>query len=83
MWGIPCCELGADFAAQRIKGMSFRAAVRSMLWPKRDAPVTLASRFIYPRLGFGRIPEQMAAGLPAGALRLNSRSCAWSTTAGA
>jgi protoporphyrinogen oxidase len=72
VWGIPCSELGADFAAQRIKGMSFRAAVRNMLLPAKDAPATLASRFIYPRLGFGRIPEQMAAALPAGALRLNS-----------
>ena len=72
VWGIPCSELGADFAAQRIKGMSFRAALRSMLLPKKNAPATLASRFIYPRLGFGRIPEQMAAALPAGALRLNS-----------
>ncbi len=72
VWGIPCSELGADFAAQRIKGMSFRAALRSMLLPSKNAPATLASRFIYPRLGFGRIPEQMAAALPAGALRLNS-----------
>ncbi len=72
VWGIPCSQLGADFAAQRIKGMSFRAALRSMLLPSKDAPATLASRFIYPRLGFGRIPEQMAAALPAGALRLNS-----------
>ena len=72
VWGIPCSQLGADFAAQRIKGMSFRAALRSMLLPSKDAPATLASRFIYPRLGFGRIPEQMAAALPAGALVLNS-----------
>lgn len=72
VWGIPCNELGADFAAQRIKGMSFREAVRSMLLPKKDAPATLASRFIYPRLGFGRIPDQMAAALPPGALRLSA-----------
>ena len=72
VWGVPCSGLGADFAAQRIKGMSFRAALRSMLLPDKDAPATLASRFIYPRLGFGRIPEQMAAALPAEALRLNS-----------
>jgi len=72
VWGIPCSELGADFAAQRIKGMSFRAALRSMLLPKKDAPATLASRFVYPRLGFGRIPEQMAAALPASALHLSS-----------
>jgi protoporphyrinogen oxidase len=72
VWGVPCSELGADFAAQRIKGMSFRAALRSMLLPAKNAPATLASRFIYPRLGFGRIPEQMAAALPVGALHLNS-----------
>jgi protoporphyrinogen oxidase len=72
VWGIPCSELSAEFAAQRIKGMSFREALRNMFLPKKDAPATLASRFMYPRLGFGRIPEQMAAVLPAGALRLNS-----------
>jgi protoporphyrinogen oxidase len=72
VWGAPCDKLGADFAAQRIKGMSFREAVRSMLLPKRNAPTTLASRFVYPKLGFGRIPERMAEVLPAGALSLSS-----------
>ncbi len=72
VWGIPCNELGADFAAQRIKGMSFRAAVKEMFFKDKKAPVTLVSQFLYPRLGFGRIPEAMAAALPQGALELST-----------
>lgn len=73
VWGIPCTELGADFAAQRIKGMSFREALKNMVLKDRNAPASLASQFIYPRLGFGRIPEAMAAALPAGAVKLGAR----------
>lgn len=72
VWGIPCEELGADFAAQRIKGMSFREAVKNMLFKDRNAPVTLADEFHYPRHGFGRIPEAMAATLPAGSIELRA-----------
>ena len=62
----------ADFAAQRIRGLSFREAVRSMVRRNRDVPATLVSRFLYPRLGFGQIPERMAAGLPEGTVRLGA-----------
>jgi protoporphyrinogen oxidase len=72
VWGIPCDELGADFAAQRIKGLSFREAVKNMLFKDRSAPATLASQFHYPRHGFGRIPEAMAATLPAGSIELSA-----------
>jgi len=72
VWGVPCSELRADFAAQRIKGLSFREAVRNMIAPNRHAPATLASRFTYPRLGFGRIPEALANALPPAAVKLNA-----------
>jgi len=72
VWGVPCRELTSDFAEQRIGGLSFREAVRNMLFRGRRPPPTLISRFIYPRLGFGRIPEAMAASLPSGAVRLNA-----------
>ena len=60
VWGVPCSELGADFAAQRIKGLSFRAAIKSMFKRGSKGPKTLVSEFLYPRLGFGMIPENMA-----------------------
>ncbi len=58
-WGIPCSELAADFAEQRIKGLSFREAVRDALL-KRGEDDSLVRRFIYPRFGFGQIPDAMA-----------------------
>ena len=73
VWGVPCTQLKADFAAQRIKGLSFREAVQNMLSRKRDSAPSLVSRFLYPRLGFGQIPEAMVATLPAEAMRLRSR----------
>jgi len=57
VWGIPCSELGADFAAQRIKGMSFRAALRSMLLPQKNAPATLRQPVHLPAPGLRPHPR--------------------------
>ena len=35
VWGIPCNRIGAQWAAQRIKGLSLKTAVISMLGPAR------------------------------------------------
>jgi len=59
-WGIPCTELSADFAEQRIKGLSFREAVKDALFKKGEDD-SLVRRFIYPRYGFGQITDAMAA----------------------
>jgi len=77
VWGVPCTELKADFAEQRIKGLSFREAVKNMVVKRRNRPATLVSRFIYPALGFGRIPESLASTLPDGAVKLNARVAAF------
>jgi len=61
LWGLPCERLSADFADQRIKGLSFREVVKDAL-SRRGKATTLVRRFLYPRLGFGMIPERMAAG---------------------
>jgi len=58
-WGVPCSELSADFAEQRIKGLSFREAVRDAIL-RKSADESLVRRFIYPRYGFGQIPDAMA-----------------------
>jgi protoporphyrinogen oxidase len=56
VWGIPCNRIGAQWAAQRIKGLSLISAVRNML--RRPGAggsqiKTLIDEFEYPRLGPG------------------------------
>ncbi|UVO51418.1 NAD(P)/FAD-dependent oxidoreductase [Sphingomonas sp. SUN019] len=62
VWGMPCDEMSADWAAQRIKGLSLWGAVtdglkRSLGLNKRKndgmAVKTLLESFRYPRLGPG------------------------------
>jgi len=62
VWGIPCCEIGADWAAQRIKGLSLGAAIRHALLGRRNSSVvtTLIDEFQYPRLGPGQLWEDGA-----------------------
>ncbi|HVU88488.1 MAG TPA: FAD-dependent oxidoreductase [Pirellulales bacterium] len=61
LWGIPCSELDADFAAQRIKKFSLAAAVKQALMPgKQSAHATLVDRFAYPLGGTGSVYERMA-----------------------
>jgi protoporphyrinogen oxidase len=81
LWGVPCDRLSADFAEQRIKGLSLREVIRDALF-KRAKATTLVRHFLYPRLGFGMIPEAMAAGWqPPNELLLNSPAEKSSTTA--
>ena len=66
VWGMPCNEMSADWAAQRIKGLSLGAAVidglkRSLGLNKRPndgmETKTLLETFRYPRLGPGMMWE--------------------------
>ncbi len=66
VWGMPCNEMSADWAAQRIKGLSLWNAVvdglkRSLGLNKRpndgQAVKTLLETFRYPRLGPGMMWE--------------------------
>ena len=61
LWGRPCNELSADFAAQRIRKLSLGAAVKAALAPNRGAGHrTLVDRFAYPVHGTGSVYERMA-----------------------
>jgi protoporphyrinogen oxidase len=61
LWGIPCDELDADFAAQRIRKFSLGEAVKSALWPRTAARhKTLVDRFAYPIGGTGSVYAKMA-----------------------
>lgn len=61
VWGMPCTEISADWAAQRIKGVSLVSAVLSALRPPaadRGAAIkSLIGTFRYPRLGPGMLWE--------------------------
>lgn len=54
VWGIPCHEIEADWAAQRLGGLSLRTALSSALFGSSDAD-TLISEFHYPVLGPGML----------------------------
>ena len=66
VWGMSCKEISADWAAQRIKGLTLGRAVRNALLPKRASPdrskvvKTLIETFRYPRLGPGMMWEKCA-----------------------
>jgi protoporphyrinogen oxidase len=53
VWGIPCSELKAEWAAQRIKDLSLKTVLLHM-FSKPDTTIkTLIEEFHYPRLGPG------------------------------
>jgi protoporphyrinogen oxidase len=66
VWGMSCTEISADWAAQRIKGLSLKTAIINALVPKkipasRDQVVkTLIDSFRYPRKGPGMMWEACA-----------------------
>ena len=61
VWGMSCREISADWAAQRIKGLSLSSAVLNAFKPKpkdRQAVIkTLIDEFRYPRKGPGMMWE--------------------------
>lgn len=60
VWGIDCARISAEWVERRIQGLSLAAAVKNAFFKfsGRDIP-TLADRFLYPRLGIGRISERL------------------------
>ena len=76
VWGMPCAQISADWAAQRIRGLSLLAAVRNAFRrpAARDGSAvikTLIETFAYPRLGPGQMWEQAAADFQAAGGRLH------------
>ncbi|HET7338503.1 MAG TPA: NAD(P)/FAD-dependent oxidoreductase [Candidatus Dormibacteraeota bacterium] len=67
VWGMPCSELSADWAAQRIKGLDLATVVKSALLPQKRSKdrqkvvKTLIDKFRYPRLGPGQMWERVAS----------------------
>jgi protoporphyrinogen oxidase len=75
VWGVPCSEIRAEWAAQRIKGLSFFSAAKAAFFGNRGNKIkSLISEFNYPRYGPGQMWEQMTEDIRAhgGEVRLNA-----------
>jgi protoporphyrinogen oxidase len=81
VWGMSCKEISADWAAQRIKGLSLATAALNAIRPKRRPPArgdvikTLIDTFRYPRRGPGMMWEACTARIVdlGGQVRLGAR----------
>jgi protoporphyrinogen oxidase len=75
VWGISCTELRAEWAAQRIRGLSLGVAVKRFFLRPRGRVRSLIEEFLYPRLGPGMMwraaQERVESG--GGEVRLQSR----------
>jgi len=76
VWGTPCSEIRADWAAQRIKGLSLgKAILNSLGFLKRNQVTTLIDQFQYPRRGPGQmwVRAKDLTQAMGGSVHLNSR----------
>jgi protoporphyrinogen oxidase len=64
VWGISCSKITADWAAQRIKGMSLKKTVLNALFSVNDTK-SLIKEFYYPVLGPGMMWERLQQTLEA------------------
>jgi protoporphyrinogen oxidase len=62
VWGIPCDEITAEWASQRIRGLSLAVVVKDLLRRGKSGAVakSLIDEFHYPRRGPGMMWEAMA-----------------------
>lgn len=61
VWGQPCSQISADWASQRIKGLSLISSLKATMgWTRPSSPVikTLIDEFHYPRFGAGMMWER-------------------------
>lgn len=79
VWGVPCNEISADWAAQRIKGLSLSSAIKNSLFKPKSTDKgkvikTLIDTFRYPKYGPGMMWETCAAKVDAfgGDIRMNT-----------
>ncbi|MEP7199703.1 MAG: NAD(P)/FAD-dependent oxidoreductase, partial [Chloroflexota bacterium] len=75
VWGIPCSEIRAEWAAQRIRGLSFTSAVTNALLKSHNGSIkSLIEKFEYPRLGPGEMWNKFKAWVEARGARVQLNS---------
>ncbi len=75
VWGVSTTELRAEWAAQRIKGLSFFSAAKAAFMGNKGNKIkSLINEFHYPRFGPGQMWETMCDEIIAlgGEVRLNT-----------
>ena len=75
VWGVPGSEIRSEWAAQRIKNLSFFSAAKSAFFGNKGNKITsLIEEFNYPRYGPGQMWEQMTDDIRdrGGEVRLNA-----------
>lgn len=68
VWGKPCTEIGADWGAQRVKGLSIFKAIKHSISKRfhkldvrqKSTETSLIERFLYPKHGPGHMWERVA-----------------------
>jgi protoporphyrinogen oxidase len=64
LWGVPCGQIGAEWGAQRVKGLSGWVALRGALHGGRGSGDSGIDRsgepFLYPKFGPGQMWEEVA-----------------------
>ncbi len=75
VWGIPCREIRAEWAAQRIRGLSLASVLWNALRPRRKQDKqqvirTLIHEFEYPRRGPGMMWQKTAELVQSGGSRI-------------
>lgn len=68
LWGLPTDRLSPDVATRRLRGMTLRSLFYELLVPGRKTE-HIDGSFLYPRGGYGRIVEALAAALPRESVR--------------
>ena len=58
VWGIKCAEISADWAAQRIKGLSLGVAIWNALFPSRKAGDDNRSKIVKTLINSSRYPRK-------------------------
>src|SRR5579862_5117911 len=75
VWGVPASEIRAEWAAQRIRGLSFFSAAKAEFFGNKGNKIkSLISEFNYPRFGPGQMWDAMTDAIEAegGEVRLNA-----------
>jgi len=80
VWGMKCSEISADWAAQRIKGLSLWVAIWNAFFPQKKGSTsvkTLIDSFRYPRKGPGMMWERAAEKIrrQGGEVRMGADAC--------
>ncbi|MFH1850308.1 MAG: NAD(P)/FAD-dependent oxidoreductase [archaeon] len=63
VWGMPCDQISAEWAAQRIRKLSLFSVIRNSIQGSDDRVKSLIREFRYPRYGSGMMYDSLRHGI--------------------